>query len=81
MNETLTNDLAVISHYVKLWRLKLIMAKTTAILLHRNNKDAVRKLSVHLNGTPLPHSPAPTYFNVKLDWQLTYKQHVESLCA
>ena len=81
VEEVLTSDIAAISEYLKLWRLKLSMAKTTATAFHLANKDANRQLKVSLGGSLLPYNPSPTYLRVKLDRQLTYKQHLESMCA
>ena len=81
VEETLTSDMALIAGYLKTWRLKLSVAKTTSTAFHLNTKEARRKLTVNVNGSPLPHNPTPTYLGVKLDRQLTYKQHLDSLRA
>ena len=73
--------MALIAGYLKTWRLKLSVAKTTSTAFHLNTKEARRKLTVNVNGSPLPHNPTPTYLGVKLDRQLTYKQHLDSLRA
>ena len=73
--------MALIAAYMNTWRLKLSTAKTTATAFHLNTKEARRQLTVNLNGTPLLHNPTPTYLGVKLDRQLTFKQHLESLRA
>ena len=86
MEETLTliNVLTLISDYLKLWRLKLSMVKTTATPFHLNIRETGRKLTLHLNGTPLPHRSAHAYLGEKLGKSLTkktYKQHVEAFRA
>ena len=81
VEETLTSDMALIAGYLKIWRLKLSVAKTTSTAFHLNTKEARRKLTVNVNGSPLPHNPTPTYLGVKLDRQLTYKHHLDSLRA
>ena len=67
--------------YLETWRLKLSVAKTTITAFHLNTKEAHRQLTVPLNGSPLPYNPTPTYLGVKLDRQLTFKHHLESLRA
>ena len=79
--ETLTSDMSQIAGYLKTWRLKLSVAKTSSTAFHLNTKEARRQLTVNVNGSPLPHNPTPTYLGVKLDRQLTYRQHLESLRA
>jgi len=62
------------------WKLKLSVTKTTSTAFHLNNKETKRQLAVNVRGNTLPYNPNPTYLGVKLDRQLTYKQHVEDLC-
>ena len=81
VEQMLSSDMALIAEYLKTWRLKLNTAKTTSTAFHLNTKEARRKLSVNLNGSPLPQNPTPTYLGVQLDRQLTFKQHLESLHA
>ena len=81
VEDALTSDMAKIANYLKTWRLKLSTAKTTATAFHLNTKEANRQLSVNVNGNPLPHTPTPTYLGVKLDRQLTFKPHLDSLRA
>ena len=73
VEETLTSDMALIAGYLKTRRLKLSVAKKTSTAFHLNTKEARRKLTVNVNGSPRPHNPTPTYLGVKLDRQLTYK--------
>ena len=75
----LTADMELIADFLEKWRLKLSVAKTTVTAFHLNTKEANRQLTVVHNGTPLPNNPHPTYLGVKLDRQLTYKQHLEAL--
>ena len=56
-----------IAAYLKTWRLKLSMAKTTATAFHLNTKEANRQLIITLDGTPLPYKTTPTYLGVMLD--------------
>ncbi|XP_072169950.1 uncharacterized protein [Diadema setosum] len=73
--------MADLATYLETWRLKLSMAKTTTTAFHLNTKEARRQHTVPLNGSPLPYNPTPTYLGVKLDRQLTFKHHLESLRA
>ena len=69
VEEVLTWDIAAISEYLKLWRLKLSIAKTTATVFHLANKDANRQLIVNLGESLLPYNPTPTYLGVKLTYE------------
>ena len=79
VESVLTADMELIADFLEKWRLKLSVAKTTVTAFHLNTKEANRQLTVVHNGTPLPNNPHPTYLGVKLDRQLTYKQHLEAL--
>ena len=46
-----------------------------------NMKEAHQQLTVKLDGTTLPNNPNLTYLGVILDRQLTFKQHIETLCG
>ena len=81
VENTLTADMSLIAKYLRTWRLKLSMAKTTATAFHLNTKEASRQLNITLDGTPLPYNATPTYLGVKLDRQLTYKEHLKSITA
>ena len=78
VEEALTTDLALIK-YLRTWRFKLSLAKTTITPFHLNNKESKRQLSTYLDETPLPHNPFSTYLGVKLDRQLTYKPLTDAL--
>ena len=73
--------MTLIAEYLKIWILTLSVAKTTSTAFHLNIKEARRQLKVNLHGSPLPYNPTPTYLGVKLDRQLSYKQHLKSLRA
>ena len=81
VEEILSADMKLLADYLKMWRLKLSVAKTTASAFHLNTKEANRQMSVVHDGTPLPNNPQPTYLGVKLDRQLTYRHHLEALRA
>ena len=81
VENVLTSDMELIADYLQTWRLKLSVAKTTVTPFHLNTKEANRELTVLHNGERLPNNPHPTYLGVKLDRQLTYRQHLEALRA
>jgi len=57
------------------------LAKITTSSFHLKKKESKRRLTVYYDGTPLLHNPFPTYLGVKVDRQLTYKQHTDALRA
>ena len=79
IEKTLESDMMNISAYLDQWRLKLSTAKTTTTAFHINTREANRELNISVNGVLLPHQNHPTYLGVKLDRQLTYRQHLEGL--
>ena len=79
IEETLESDMMNISTYLDKWRLKLTTAKTTTTAFHLNNSEANRQLNMFIRGSLLLHQSHPTYLEVKLDRQLTYRQHLEGL--
>jgi len=81
VKKTLITDLNLISDYLKTWRQKLSLAKTTSTPFHLYNKEADRQLQISLNGKPIRHNPFPTYLVVTLDRQFTFKKHCENICA
>ena len=68
-----------ISTYLNKWRLKLRTAKTTTTAFDLNNTEANRPLKIFVRGTLMPYRSHPTYLGVKLDRQLTYRQHLEGI--
>ena len=46
---------------------------------HLYNREARRELTINVEGRAPPFSTTPTYFGVKLDKALTFRQHLESL--
>ena len=46
---------------------------------HLHNREARRELTINIKGRALPFSTILTYFGVKLDRALTFRQHLESL--
>ena len=57
VEEILSADMKLLADYLKMWRLKLSVAKTTASAFHLNTKEANRHISVVHDGTPLPNNP------------------------
>ena len=79
VEEMLSRDMEDLADLLKTWRLKLNSSKTTLTPFHLNNQEAKRQLNICVHGTTLPHNPHPRYLGVKLDRQLTYRQHIEGL--
>ena len=79
LEETLSQDMATLSAYLKTCRLKLSHAKTMMAAFHLHNQVAKREVEVYTNGKLLPFHPVPTYLGVKLDRSLTFRHHLETL--
>ena len=79
VEETLSRDMEDLADFSQTWRLKLNSTKTTSTLFYLNNYEAQRQPNIYIHGTTLPHNPHPKYLGVKLDRQLTYRQHIEGL--
>ena len=79
VEETLSRDMEDLADFLQTWRLKLNSSKTTSTSFHLNNQEGQRQLNICVHGTTLPHNPHPKYLGVKLDKQLTYRQHIEGL--
>ena len=71
--ETLTQDMSILSSWLKQWRLKLSEAKTVSSTFHLNNREANRELNVNISGRRLTCLRTPTYLGVKLYRTLTYR--------
>ena len=76
IEETLSQDMYILSTWLKQWRLKLSEAKTVSALFHLNNREAKRELNVNISGRRLTCQRTPTYLGVKLDRTLTYRDHL-----
>ena len=71
---TLSQDMSTLSAYLQTWRLKFSHTKTVTAAFHLNNRGVKRELKVYNNGRLLPFCPTPTYFGVKLDRSLAFRQ-------
>ena len=78
IEKTPESDMMNTSTYLDKWKLKLCTAKTTTAF-HLNDREANRQLKIFVRRLLLPHQSHPTYLGVKLDRQLTYRQHLEGL--
>ena len=79
VEETISRDMEGLADFLQTWRLKLNTTKTTSTPFHLNNYEAQQQLNICVHGTALPHNPHPKYLGVKLDRQLTYRQHMKGL--
>ena len=48
IEEVLTQDMSILSSWLKQWRLKLSEAKTVSSTFHLNNREAKRELNVNI---------------------------------
>ena len=71
--------MAILSAYLKTWRLKLSHAKTVTVAFHLHKPEAKRELKVYANNKLLSFFPVPTYLGVKLDRSLKFGHHLETL--
>ena len=60
----LTADMTTLSTYLRDWRLKLSVTKTTLCVFHLNNREASRELNVMVNNKRLQSHTAPSYLGV-----------------
>lgn len=79
LNETLTEDLQIISEYYKAWRLTPNPNKSEVSVFHLNNRAANRTLNVTFDAVALCHNPNPVYLGLKLDRTLSFKKHLDGL--
>ena len=76
LEETLSQDISILSAYLQTWRLKLNHTKTVTAAFYLNNREAKRELKVYNNDRLLPFCPIPTYLGVKLNRLLTFCHHI-----
>ena len=79
IEETLTQDVSILSYWLNQWRPKLSEAKTVSPTFHLNNREAKRELNLHISGRRLTCHKTPTYLGVKIDRTLTYSEHLTAL--
>ena len=79
IEETLTQDMSILSSWLKQWRLKLSETKTVSSTFHLNKREVKRELNVNISGRRLACRRTPTYLGVKLDTTLTYREHLTAL--
>ena len=79
IEEILSQDMSILSTWLKQWRLKLSEAKTVSATFHLNTRDTKRELNVNISGRRLTCQRTPTYLGVKLDRTLTYCDHLTAL--
>ena len=79
IEETLTQDMSILSSWLKQWRPQLSEAKTVSSPFHLNNREAKRELNLHISGRRLTCHKTPTYLGVKIDRTLTYSEHLTAL--
>ena len=75
VEEGLTEDMNILSSYLKDWRLKLSVDKTVATMFHLYNREATREPNIMVDNARLQSQSSPTYLGVKLDRTLSFKQH------
>ncbi|CAK6965886.1 LOW QUALITY PROTEIN: uncharacterized protein LOC116980627 [Scomber scombrus] len=81
VEEGLSEDMNILSSYLKNWRHKLSVDKTVTSMFHLNNKEATCEMNIMINNARLQFQPFPTYLGVNLDRTLSFKQHLVSVKA
>ena len=79
IEEKLSQDMSILSTWLKQWRLKLSEAKTVSATFQLNNREVKRELNVNISGRRLTCQRTPTYLGVKLDRTLKYRDHLTAL--
>ena len=79
IEETLTQDMSILSFWLNQWRVKLSEVKTVSSTFHLNNREAKRELNVNISGRRLTCLRTPTYLGVKLDRTMTYREYLTAL--
>ena len=62
-----SEDMNTLSLYLKNWRLKLSVGKTTSPMFQLNTREAAREMSVMVDNAWLQFQSVPAYLSVKLD--------------
>jgi len=72
VEEVLTKDMATLSEYFQIWKLKLSTTRTVSAAFHRNKMEAKRQLKVKYNNEILHFCSEPKHHGVTLVRSLTY---------
>ncbi|KAL7879144.1 hypothetical protein AOLI_G00101180 [Acnodon oligacanthus] len=81
LEDGLNSDMGILADYFQKWHLQLSVGKTVTAAYHLNNRKARRELDVYVGKNRLEFQQAPKYLGVRLDWTLSYKQHLDELKA
>ncbi|KAJ3592920.1 hypothetical protein NHX12_005258, partial [Muraenolepis orangiensis] len=81
MEEGLNEDMGTLVPYLRRWRLQLSVGKSVAAAYHLSTREARRELEVRVDNKCLEVQQAPKYLGVRLDWTLSFKQHLEEVKA
>ena len=60
VEDTLSQDMTILSAYLQTWRLKLSNTKLATAAFHLSNREAKSELNVYNNGNLLPPCSFPT---------------------
>ena len=72
-------NLKKLEHYCVKWKLKISQPKTVYTIFTKSHKIAKEKINLRINRKELRKEQNPIYLGIKLDRQLTLKQHIENL--
>lgn len=81
MPRVLSDDLARLEEFFRLWRLKWNPNKTAVCCFYLNTKMAHGQLQVYADSHLLRHNSTPKYLEVTLDRTLSFKQHFQNTAA
>ncbi|KAJ8366008.1 hypothetical protein SKAU_G00148390 [Synaphobranchus kaupii] len=81
MEDGLNRDIGILADYLQKWPLQLSVGKTVSAAYHLNNREAKRELDVFVDNKHLESQQAPKYLGVRMDWTLSFKQHLEEVKA
>ena len=76
LDESLTQNMATLSSYLYISKIKLSTTKTLSATFHLYNKEARRELNVFVNRQALPFRAETTYLGINLDEALTFHRHL-----
>ncbi|KAL7843415.1 hypothetical protein AOLI_G00249270 [Acnodon oligacanthus] len=81
LEDGLNRDMGILADYLQKWHLQLSVGKSVVAAYHLNNREARRELDVYFGKNRLEFQQAPKYLGVRLDWTLSYKQHLDEVKA